>query len=121
MDSIFVSVMDSTSSPVSAVGLIGFASAAFCEMAEHEEVTIEDVNRLLIGILRYRETFLRIHRVGQRRYLESTPECVRRLGVTVRVRLRQRVRWRRYVLIDQDGSTRRMLPDVRGHAEQLTS
>jgi hypothetical protein len=67
IDSIFVSVMDSTSSPVSAVGLIGFASTAFGEVAEDGEVTIEDVNRILIDILRYREEFLRIHRVGQRR------------------------------------------------------
>jgi hypothetical protein len=102
IDSILDSVMDSTSSPVSAVGLIGFASAACGEMAEHEEVTIEDVNRLLIDILRYREMFLRIHRVGQRRYLESTPECVRRFGITVRVRLHQRGRWRRYVVKDKD-------------------
>jgi hypothetical protein len=120
VDSIFVSVMDSTSSPVSAVKLIGFASAVCGEMAEHEEVSIEDVNRLLIDILRYREKYLRIHRVGQRRYLESTPECVQCLGVMVRVRLHQPGRWRRYVRVDEDGSRHRMLPNVSGHAEQPT-
>jgi hypothetical protein len=112
IEGIFLDVIDSTSSPQYPVGLIGFGATAWGEIIENGEITIEDVNRILIEILRYREKLLRIRRVGKHRYLESTRDCVRKCGTEVRVKLRQPERWHSYLLIDERGSTYRILPHV---------
>jgi hypothetical protein len=121
LDAIFSSMVDSTSAPFYPKSLIGFTSTVYGEVLEHGEITIEDTNRILIELLLYRERFLRIHRVGKRRYLESTPECVEKFGTAVRVRLPQPERWCRYIRVDEDGREHRMLPDVRGHAGEELS
>ncbi|GEO17790.1 hypothetical protein [Microvirga aerophila] len=89
LESIFLYVIDSTSSPQYPVGLIGFGATAWGEIIENGEITIEDVNRILIAILQYDKKLLRTRQVGKHRYLKSTQECVRRYGTEVRVKLRQ--------------------------------
>ena len=95
IDAIFSSVLDSTSAPFYPISLIGFTSMVYGEVLEHGEISNEDTNRILIEILLSRERFLRIHRVGKRHYLESTPKCLKKFGTTVRVRLHEPERWHR--------------------------
>jgi hypothetical protein len=100
---LFLDINGSTSSPHYPTGLIGFGSLAYGEIIEHGEITIEDVNRILIEILRHDEKRLRIRKVRDHWYLESTQEWVRKCRTVVRVKLQQPERWHSCLVIDDSG------------------